>query len=63
VQGAIVFEKLLTKYGIVYFRITLNPKGGGGGVGQWFLSEEGHGKNTYKRHKDLNSKIFFMFYY
>jgi len=61
VQGLLVFEKLLPKHGVVHFRIALNPKGGGG-VGQWLLSEERHGKNTCKRQKDLSSKIFFMFY-
>jgi hypothetical protein len=47
------------KHGVNRFRIAPSPNRGG--VGQRFPSE-GHGRNTYKKQKDLSFKIFFMFY-
>jgi hypothetical protein len=60
VQGIPIFEKFLMKHGVNRFRIAPSPNRGG--VGQRFPSE-GHGRNTYKKQKDLSFKIFFMFYY
>jgi len=59
VRGAPILEKLLMKHGVVHFRITPDPKEGGG-VGQWLPSERGHGRNTCKKQNDFNCSCFIL---